>query len=121
MIRPWFESMFFEEMGELWNEWQRLWSDLEQTRMDCRCVETDSEVVVRLTIPELNLGHELDVRVEEERILYLTGYTGDKKQNQIQFTVNIYLPARVYADRVQAEVDAERNQLTIRMPKKSPS
>ncbi|PTX55036.1 pre-RNA processing PIH1/Nop17 protein [Melghirimyces profundicolus] len=120
-LKPWFESMYDEEMGELWNEWRNLSHDLEQNRMSTQCFQTATDVVVHVRIPQLNPRHEINVKVLENRILYISGSTGGKGNQRFQerfhFTLNVYLPVPVDAKRMNTGMDQEKKTLVIRMPK----
>lgn len=120
-LRPWFESMFYEEMGDLWMEMERISSHLDPSRRVVHCKQTPEEVVVRVEIPELNPRHEIDVRVEENNMLYISGITGrDEADNrtQFRFTLNVYLPAPVNPSEMMTDIDQETKRLTLRLPKK---
>ncbi|EGK14923.1 hypothetical protein HMPREF9374_0010 [Desmospora sp. 8437] len=119
-LRPWFESMLYEEMGEMWLEMERLTHDLDQNRTSVRCEQTPTEVVVRVDIPSLNPRHEMDVRVEDN-VLFISGSTGrdeERERMQCRFTLNVYLPAPVEPSGMVTEMDPEAKRLIVRLPKR---
>ncbi|GGA41579.1 hypothetical protein GCM10007416_13230 [Kroppenstedtia guangzhouensis] len=120
-LRPWFESMLYEEMGEMWMEMERLSHDLDQNRTSVRCEETPAEVVIRVDIPSLNPHHEMDVRVEGSNVLFISGSTGrdeGRERMQCRFTLNVYLPGPVNPSGMITEMDPKAKRLTVRLPKR---
>ncbi|MFD1426346.1 HSP20 family molecular chaperone IbpA [Kroppenstedtia sanguinis] len=118
-LRPWFESMLYEEMGEMWLEMERLSHELDPNRTSVRCEQTPTEVVVQVDIPSLNPRHEMDVRVEDN-VLFISGSTGRdevRERRQFQFTLHVYLPIPVEPSGMITEMDPEAKRLTVRLPK----
>lgn len=103
-------------------EMERLSLHLDPNRRVVHCKQTPEEVVVRMDIPDLNPCHEIDVRVEGNNVLYISGITGRDETDSrahFRFTLNVYLPAPVNPSGMLTDMDPETKRLTVRLPKQA--
>jgi HSP20 family molecular chaperone IbpA len=120
----WFDWMLQEEMADFIKEMNRLVQMFPTGDIRSDLYQTATEVVVMMEIPRLSPEHELNVWVESQRILYVSGMIreadegeGMMRVSKTRFTTNLLLPVLVDESRLQTSLNEAKNLLTIRLPK----
>lgn len=122
------EHPVFWPFDRFWTEVERLIrkskAPVEGPMIGTRLTETDREVIAVVEIPGLYKRHDLDIRVEENRLMVRGGTESEKvggnrpsllQRSEMFFFVALPLPTTVDASRMKTELKG--NNLIVRLPK----